>query len=51
MECDQCQKTLIEGEKVFTAIGMTICENCNAENKGTISLDLILDKIKKMENQ
>ena len=44
MKCAQCGKELKEGE-VFTAVGISICKECNTSNDGTISMDLVMNKI------
>jgi peptide subunit release factor 1 (eRF1) len=49
MKCDQCHTEIKSNEKYFTAVGMNICEKCNEKNNGTISLDFILDHIRKNE--
>lgn len=47
MKCDKCNTQIKENEKYFTAIGMNICEKCNKENSGHITLDFVLDHIRK----
>ena len=46
-QCEQCNKTFKSEDKCFTAVGVDICEDCNTKNDGTISMDLIFDKITK----
>lgn len=47
MKCEKCGKEIKSNEKYHTAIGVIQCEECNIKSKGTVSLDFILDKIKR----
>jgi len=49
MKCDQCGNEI--KDKVFTAVGVHICEDCNKENGGTIDFDLIFNKITKEKDR
>ncbi|MDX9783081.1 MAG: hypothetical protein RBT35_08945 [Bacteroidales bacterium] len=46
-KCDKCGKELKPNNKVFTAVGMHICEECNKKSGGTISLDMVMNEIMK----
>lgn len=45
LKCDKCGNEIGPEEKSYTAVGVVVCEKCNNEGGGCISLDLVLDKI------
>ncbi len=46
-KCDKCGKELKINDKIFTAVGLRICEECNKKSGGTISLDMVMNEIMK----
>ena len=44
-KCEQCGNELNPDKGIYTAVGVTICHECNDKNEGTVSLDLVMDKI------
>ncbi|MDF2615403.1 MAG: hypothetical protein K0Q47_58 [Sedimentibacter sp.] len=45
--CNKCKKELSNNDKVFSAVGVHLCEKCNSESNSRVSLDMILSKIEK----
>lgn len=45
MICDRCKKEL--GDRLFSAVGVNICPECNTETGGTVSISLAIEKIQK----
>lgn len=45
MKCDKCKKEINSDEKFYTAVGIILCKECNIKSKGTVNMDLILNKI------
>ena len=50
MNCERCGREIEKNENIYSAVGVYICEDCN-NKKSSISMDEILDKIIKKENE
>lgn len=51
MKCDNCKRIIEPTEKFYTAIGVNLCEDCNAKSNSCVSIDMVLNKIKKQKEE
>jgi len=51
MRCEKCGKEFTKDDKIYTAVGINICEKCNSDSGGTVSMDMVFDKIIKEKSK